>query len=143
MGAAEAEALSHAYDSRETIGHALQHVLTYRPLSGDLREQVITDSLAAGDEARLAWPTQGITEDITAAAQAIEVPVHVLAGRHDQVEPPALLQANLLPVIPGARMTVIEGTGHLSPLETPGQVADLLNQMAASLTLRPASRGPG
>jgi hypothetical protein len=33
------------------------------------------------------------------------------------------LEANLLPVIPGARMTVLDGTGHLSPLEVPDQIA--------------------
>jgi hypothetical protein len=35
-------------------------------------------------------------------------------------------------------MTVIEGTGHLSPLEAPGQIANLLDQFAA--TLAPARR---
>jgi pimeloyl-ACP methyl ester carboxylesterase len=108
-------------------------VLTYRPLPADLREQVLTDSLAAGRDARLAWPLHGITEDITAAASTIEVPVQVLAGQHDRVDPPASLEANLLPVIPGARMTVIEGTGHLSPLEVPGQIANQLDQFVTSL----------
>jgi pimeloyl-ACP methyl ester carboxylesterase len=133
-----ADALSHAYDSRATVTQALQHVLTRRPLPADLHEQAITDSLAAGDDARLAWPRHGIAEDITAAASAIEVPVQVLAGQHDQVDPPASLEASLLPFIPGARMTVIEGTGHLSPLEAPGQIAHLLDQFAA--TLAPARR---
>ena len=133
VDAQAADALSHAYDSRATVSDALQHVLTYRPLPAGLREQVITDSLAAGGDARLAWPRHGITEDITAAASAIEVPVRVLAGQHDRVDPLASLEANLLPVIPGARMTIIEGTGHLSPLEVPGQVANQIDQFAASL----------
>lgn len=133
VDARAADALSHAYDDRAAVGDALRHVLTHRPLPADLREQVMTDSFAAGDDARLAWPRQGITEDITAAASAIEVPVRVLAGRHDLVEPPAVLEANLLPVIPGARMTVVEDTGHLSPLEVPGQIADHLDRFAASL----------
>jgi pimeloyl-ACP methyl ester carboxylesterase len=133
-----ADALSHAYDSRATVTQALQHVLTHRPLPAALREQVIADSLAAGDDARLAWPLHGIAEDITAAASAIEVPVQVLAGQHDKVDPPAALETSLLPFIPGARMTVIEGTGHLSPLEVPGQIANLLDQFAA--TLAPARR---
>lgn len=82
-----AEALSHAYDSRATVSDALQHVLTRRPLPAGLREQVIADSLAADSDARLAWPRHGITEDITAAASAIEVPAQVLSGEHDRVEP--------------------------------------------------------
>lgn len=133
VDAQAAEALSHAYDSRATVSDALQHVLTCRPLPADLREQVIADSLAADGDARLAWPRHGITEDITAVAGDIEVPVLVLAGEHDRVEPAASLEASLLPVIPGARMTVIEGTGHLSPLEVPGHVANQLDQFAASL----------
>jgi pimeloyl-ACP methyl ester carboxylesterase len=133
VDAQAAQALSHAYDSATTVSDALKHVLTHRPLPAGLREQVITDSLAAGEDARLAWPLHGITEDITAAARGIDVPVLVLAGDRDQVEPPAALEANLLPVIPRALMTVIEGTGHLSPLEAPGQVANQLDQFAASL----------
>jgi pimeloyl-ACP methyl ester carboxylesterase len=129
-----AEALSHAYDSRATVSDALEHVLTYRPLPGSLREQAIADSLAAGEDARLAWPLHEITADITAAASTIEIPVQVLAGEHDQVDPPAALRARLLPVIPGARMTVIEGTGHLSPLEVPGLVAAQLDEFVSGLT---------
>jgi pimeloyl-ACP methyl ester carboxylesterase len=134
VDAQAADALAHAYDSRATVSGVLQDVLTNRQLSAELREQVITDSLAAGDDARLAWPRHGITMDITAAASAIEVPVQVLAGRHDRVDPPASLEANLLPVIQGARMTVIEDTGHLSPLEVPGQIAIQIDQFAASLS---------
>jgi pimeloyl-ACP methyl ester carboxylesterase len=128
-----ADALSHAYDSAATVTQALQHVLTHRSLPADLHEQVIADSLAAGDEARLAWPLHGIAEDITAAVRAVQVPVAVLAGRHDHVDPPASLAANLLPFIPGARMTVVDGTGHLSPLEVPGEVASRLDQFAVTL----------
>lgn len=133
VDARAAEALSHAYDSRATVGDALQHVLTHRPLPADLREQVIADSLAAGDDARLAWPRQGITADISDAARTIDVPVHVLAGRHDRVDPPASLEADLLPVIPGSRMVVIEDTGHLSPLEAPDALAAQIDQITAGL----------
>ncbi|MDL4813588.1 alpha/beta fold hydrolase [Actinomadura opuntiae] len=133
VDAQAADALSHAYDSRATVGDALQHVLTHRPLPADLREQVLADSLAADDDARLAWPLHGITEDIAAAAAAIDVPVHILAGEHDRVDPPASLEADLLPVVPGARMTVIEGTGHLSPLEAPARLATEIDRFAAAL----------
>lgn len=51
----------------------------------------------------------------------------------DVVDPPASLEADLLPVIPGARMTVIAGTGHLSPLEVPDQIANQIDQFVDSL----------
>lgn len=130
-----AQRLSHAYDSRESISDALQRVLTYRPLAAGLCEQVITDSLARNPDALLAWPLHGMTQNITDAAGLIEVPVHVLAGRHDLVDPPASLEANLLPVIPGARMTVLDGTGHLSPLEVPDQIANEIDRFVASVML--------
>jgi len=126
-----AQRRSHAYDSREAISDALQRVLTYRPLAAGLREQVITDSLARNRDALLAWPLHGMTENITDTARLIKVPVQVLAGRYDLVDPPASLKANLLPVIPGARMTVLDGTGHLSPLEAPDQIANEIDQFVA------------
>jgi pimeloyl-ACP methyl ester carboxylesterase len=126
-----AQQRSHAYDSRESISDALQRALTYRPLAAELREQVITDSLAHNPDALLAWPLHGMTQNITDAAGLIRVPVHVLAGRHDVVDPPSSLEADLLPVIPGARMTVLEETGHLSPLEVPDQIANEIDQFVA------------
>ena len=131
-----AEALTHAFDSRETVSDALRHMLTARPLPPDLQEQMINDGLAGNREAQLAWPLGGITEDITAAAKAIEVPVQVLAGRQDRVDPPESLEANLLPFIPGARMTVLEETGHLSPLEVPEQIAKELDQLTSLIHRR-------
>jgi pimeloyl-ACP methyl ester carboxylesterase len=128
-----AERRSHAYDSRTAVSKTIDRALVYRPLSAELREQVLTDSLASGRDARLAWPLQGIAEDITAEAGVIEVPVQVLAGDHDRVDPPASLEADLLPVISGARMTIIEGTGHLSPLEVPDQIASHIDRFVAGL----------
>jgi pimeloyl-ACP methyl ester carboxylesterase len=84
-----------------SVSDALQHMLTERPLL--LRERVINDSLAASREAQLAWPLDGVTKDVTAAVGAIDVPVQVLAGRQDRVDPPERLEANLLTFIPGAR----------------------------------------
>lgn len=130
-----AQRRSHAYDSRESISDALQRVLTYRPLAAGLREQVITDSLAGNPDALLAWPLQGMIENITGPAGLIKVPVQVLAGRHDMVDPPASLEANLLPVIPGARMTVLDGTGHLSPLEIPDRIANEIDRFVATMIL--------
>jgi pimeloyl-ACP methyl ester carboxylesterase len=128
-----AQRRSHAYDSRESISDVLQRVLTYRPLAAGLQEQVITDSLAGNPDALLAWPLHGMNQNITDVAGLVNVPVQVLAGRHDLVEPPASLEADLLPVIRGARMTVLEGTGHLSPLEVPDQIAHEIDQFVTSV----------
>ena len=114
---------AHAYDDSAAVTATLDRALTYQALPTEIREQVIEDSLAADDEARRAWPLEGLLEDITHAVTTIDVPVLVIAGERDRVDPPTALQTNLLPFVPASRMTVLEATGHLSPLEAPLQVA--------------------
>lgn len=126
------QALSHAYDSPESVGQALDRVLTAGPLPGPAREAVVRDSLAAADEARTEWPLRGIGRDITEEALRIEVPVAVLAGARDKVEPPAVLRACLLPYVPHATLTTVPG-GHLLPLEAPEAVAGGLGDFLKGL----------
>ena len=49
---------------------------------------------------------------------SIKVPVLILVGEHDALTPPALSES-MKRAIPGARLQVIEGAGHLSSLENP------------------------
>ncbi|MFD7919892.1 alpha/beta fold hydrolase [Streptomyces sp. NPDC059740] len=118
--------LSHAYDSPETVQYALDHVLTASPLTGAVRATAVHDSLAAGAEARREWPLRGIAQDITHSVRDIEVPVLVLAGEKDVVEPEHVLRDHLLPHIPHATLTTVPDTGHLLPVEAPGAVAAAL-----------------
>jgi pimeloyl-ACP methyl ester carboxylesterase len=118
------DSLVHAYDDAARVAAALDTALTHRNLPSDLRRQVVVDSLASGEpDARLAWPRHGIVADISARVAAIDVPVLVLAGDHDRVDPPQVLTDHLLPHIPHAQLAVLAGTGHLSPLEVPDQLA--------------------
>ncbi|GJI86879.1 alpha/beta fold hydrolase [Duganella hordei] len=112
-----------AYLSRESIGMALDHMLTAKPLSAALREQVIEDSMRGAPQAREAWPESTSREDISSLVGAIEVPVAVVAGELDKVDSVDILKAELLPRISQAKLHVLAGTGHLSPLESPAEVA--------------------
>ncbi|WP_231905018.1 MULTISPECIES: alpha/beta hydrolase [Streptomycetaceae] len=127
------QGLSHAYDSPATVRHALDDVLTATPLSGTARATAERDSLAADDEARTEWPLRGIAADITVAARRIEVPVTVLAGENDVVEPPHVLRDHLLPHIPHATLTTVPGAGHLIPVEAPGAVAAALGDVLTAV----------
>lgn len=127
------QALSHAYDSPETVAQALDHVLTAAPLPHAVREAVVRDSLAARPEALREWPLRGIAEDVTGAVRTVEVPVTVLAGERDTVEPPRVLQDHLLPYLPHARLTTVPGAGHLLPLEAPDAVAAAVGEFATAL----------
>ena len=118
--------LAVAYDSRESIAFALDHVLTARPLAGEAREQVIADSLRGAPQAKAAWPNAAMREDISSAVKGIDVPVLVIAGEHDRVDSPDTLRKALLPHIAQASMEVVPGVGHLSPFEAPGELASLI-----------------
>ncbi|MFF8370000.1 alpha/beta fold hydrolase [Streptomyces lydicus] len=125
--------LSHAYDSPQSVGHALDHVLTATAMPQAVRDAVVRDSLAATDDARTEWPLQGIAQDIAKEARRIEVPVAVLAGEHDKVEPPAVLRECLLPYVPHATMALVPGVGHLLPLEAPEAVATALGDFLTTV----------
>ncbi|MFE7929502.1 alpha/beta fold hydrolase [Streptomyces sp. NPDC057456] len=126
------QGLSHAYDSPETVGHALDHALTAVALPRPVRDAVVRDSLAASADARTEWPLRGIAQDVTEEARRIKAPVTVLAGEHDKVEPPHVLRECLLPYVPHATMTTVPGAGHLLPLEAPAAVADALRGFLAT-----------
>ena len=120
--------LSHAYDTAETVAGARDHILTASSLPDDIKDQIVVDSLNGAEPARLEWPLHGISQDVTAATRTIKVPVLVVAGENDLVEPPAVLGEKLLPYLPHAEFTVIPGTGHLIPLEAPIELARAIAQ---------------
>ncbi|CAG9266345.1 putative 2-succinyl-6-hydroxy-2,4-cyclohexadiene-1-carboxylate synthase [Paraburkholderia unamae] len=125
--------LAGAYQSRESVEFVIDHVLSARPLDAALREQVIEDSLKAAPQAKAAWPNVAMFEDIGAAVTSIDVPTIVVCGEHDQVDRISTLQAELLPRIPHAQMHILPGTGHLSPLEAPGELARIIAQFVATI----------
>ncbi|MHC5257833.1 alpha/beta fold hydrolase [Streptomyces sp. UC4497] len=127
------EALSHAYDSAESVAGARDHVLTATELPDPVKARIVTDSRTTTDAARTEWPLHGIAQDITEHTRMVCVPALVVAGEHDQVEPVDVLRDNLVPYLSQADFVVIPRTGHLIPLEAP---ADLV---AAITTFAPAA----
>ncbi|MER6078829.1 alpha/beta hydrolase [Streptomyces sp. NPDC001833] len=127
------EALSHAYDDAQTIARSIDQVLTGRPLGDALRGQVLEDSSRAAEAARSAWPRQGMAEDFSGSVGKIDVPVLVLAGGADRVDPPQVLREHLLPLVPTATLVELDGVGHLSPLEAPDLVARHLGDFLRAL----------
>jgi pimeloyl-ACP methyl ester carboxylesterase len=121
------KALAHAYATAETVAAARDTVLTAAPLNDDLKAQIVADSLAGAPAARCEWPLHGIAQDITAEARDIEVPILVVAGEHDRVEPIEVLRENLMPYLKRAELHVISGSGHLMPLEAPAELARILH----------------
>ncbi|WP_437757128.1 alpha/beta fold hydrolase [Sorangium sp. So ce1389] len=125
--------MARAYDSPESVGFVLDHVLTARPLSPALRQQVIEDSLRGAPAAKAAWPHVASLEDISADVASIDAPALVIAGELDEVERLGVLRREVVPRIPGASLRVLPGTGHLSPLEAPLALASALRDFVTEL----------
>jgi 3-oxoadipate enol-lactonase len=117
-----------SYQSRDGARGALD-VLGGRDLPDGLREQVVADILAGHPDAKRAWTDGGMTQDITAMISGLQLPVEIVVGDRDEVEPPVRLAAAYAPVLAQMRMTVLEGVGHLCPLQAPDAVARACSAM--------------
>lgn len=124
-----------AYADRDSVIATVEQVLTAGPLSSDDLEAVVSDSLRGASAAKAAWPLHASQEDITRDVATIAVPALVVSGEADRVDPPAVLRQQLLPHIRQAVLHLLPGIGHLSPLEAPAAVADLIRTFALSRAL--------
>jgi 3-oxoadipate enol-lactonase len=70
--------------------------------------------------------------DLRAALPAIRVPTSVIVGECDAVTPPDVSR-RLSEVMPDARLHILPGAGHLSPVEAPAIVSALLAALAGSV----------
>lgn len=128
------EGMVHAYDTRESIIATVEQVLAPGGLASEDLEQVVADSLVGATEARSAWPLATSQEDISADVSSIKVPVLIVSGEDDRVDPPAVLQRELVARLPDARFVVLPGVGHLSPLEAPAALAEELTAFVERIT---------
>ena len=70
--------------------------------------------------------------DLTQQATGLDVPTLILCGSQDRLTPPAL-SADLKGLIPGSRLTLVEGAGHMLLLEAPARVNEEVLNFAKSL----------
>jgi pimeloyl-ACP methyl ester carboxylesterase len=92
----------------------------------DLRACISEMARGVGSDAFLRQETAIIGRiDSRPHLAAIRCPTLVVAARHDQLMPVEILR-ELANGIPGARLEIVEDSGHMTTLEQPGPVADLL-----------------
>lgn len=76
--------------------------------------------------------------DVRAELGRIRRPLTLVAGAEDQATPVPGLE-EIARSVPGARLLVLDGVGHLAPIESPAAVAEALRAMLSG----PASRRDG
>lgn len=116
----------HAYDNPHSADFVARNVLTESFRGRDLPGFVVPDMLRGSRWAREAWPAYAMEEDVSEAAGRIAVPVLILAAENDVVEPLERVRTEVCGRIPSARMEVVPGSGHLSPLDAPESVAEYI-----------------
>jgi pimeloyl-ACP methyl ester carboxylesterase len=90
-------------------------------------------SLAEADRWSYAWACEALAGfDRTGSGGAGTVPLHVVAGEHDPVVPPATAVR-----IAATAVRVLPGCGHLPPAEVPDAMAGLLAGLLASMEATP------
>ncbi|KAK0100082.1 hypothetical protein ONS95_013106 [Cadophora gregata] len=127
-----------AYCTAESAEFAVRNVLCScnPPLPDSTVILLVKDIFKGSIFAREAWPSYGMAEDIVAAARNIDVPVLVVAGSLDRVEPIERLRSEVFGNIKGAIVVVVEGSGHLLMVERPGVVAGYVERFSEQVTAR-------
>lgn len=111
--------------------------ITRAPLEARDLDNLVQDGLRASQQAWNAWLDRGSREDCSPAARAVQVPTLVIASREDPVIPLATVEREIAPLFRDAQLSVLEGSGHLLPLEAPKQVTRALLHWMNRLEERP------
>lgn len=119
-----------AYADRDAVEWSLNNVLVGSPLSVESRSQLITDALRLSSPAKAGWVDIGTREDIREQTAQIHVPVTIVAGELDRVDPVAVVKDHILPYYPNAVVHFLPNKGHLLPVEAPEEIAGLIRDMA-------------
>lgn len=124
--------IMHAYDTVESTVFTRDNILTARPLPETLKAQVVEDSMRSAAHARVAWPNIALLEDYSAEVGKINVPTLVISGSLDKVDPLDDVREKVVSRISNAQLKVLEGVGHLSPLEAPTELAAAIGAFLAN-----------
>ncbi|MBE9108670.1 alpha/beta hydrolase [Nodosilinea sp. LEGE 07298] len=103
---------------------------TQQPLSEPQRSTAIQTHMRAADSAWRWWLLEGMNHSIADRLDRIQVPVTVVASEDDPVISFDTIQQEVLDLIPQAQLVKLVGLGHLTPLEDPDAVAEIIRQIA-------------
>ena len=112
-----------SYGSREGVLQALS-VLAGGTLPAVLRERVVEDTLRGAEGAKRSWTETGMVMDVSAGLAAVTVPVTAVIGDRDQVEHESALRKVFARALPQTTFRVLNGIGHLSPLDAPDGIVE-------------------
>lgn len=130
---AQREQMKLAYATRDAATWTLDNVLLGSPVAPEIRERTLDDMLKVSQAAVQGWVEVGTRDDLTQAVARVDVPVTIMAGRLDRVDPVEVVRLHLAPYYKSAPLSLLDGKGHLLPLEAPEEVATILRSFIESL----------
>ncbi|MBI3898397.1 MAG: alpha/beta hydrolase [Gammaproteobacteria bacterium] len=133
IGQEQREQMKRAYSSQDSINFVIDNVLTGSPISKKDRENFVTDALRLSPGMREGWIEVGTRDDFSKEVANINVPVAVIAGEIDKVDPLEVVKSHVLPSFKDPEVHVLKNKGHLLPMEAPIEVAEILGRFAAKL----------
>lgn len=87
------------------------------------------------------WAAEAMSDtDHLAALASLHVPTLVVCGSEDRVTPPALAE-RITTTVPGARLRLIEGAGHVSNQERPDRFNELVGAFLDEVEHVPVAAG--
>jgi pimeloyl-ACP methyl ester carboxylesterase len=128
---AQREQMKAAYANRESIDFVINNVLTSSPIAGKDRERLVADALRVSTGAREGWVEVGTREDYSKDVANVSVPVAVIAGEDDKVDPLEVVMSNIVPSFRDPEVHILRKKGHLLPLEATTELAEILSRFAA------------
>jgi pimeloyl-ACP methyl ester carboxylesterase len=102
------------------------------PLAPEAEDAAVADVLRAAPAAWRAWLESGANEDWCARVGVLRTPALILAGSKDADLGPVAQRALTAPHLAHHRIAVLDGAGHLLPLERPEAVAGLIAEHLAA-----------
>ncbi|KAJ6565449.1 Alpha/Beta hydrolase protein [Mycena vulgaris] len=116
------------YSSREAAERALREVVLGSDVGAEEMRRLVDDGVGGSEQARMAWPKYGAREDYEHlvagnGVEGLKIPVAVVVGSLDKIETVERVDERVIQVLKNAgaspTMTVLEGVGHLMPVEAP------------------------
>lgn len=123
-----------AYLSPEAATYTLNNILSCGELNSIVQHRTVNDALRMSDAAVAGWLEYGSREDLSACATETLVPVLIMAGEEDKVDPLPVVRNIIAPMYPSAYVDILPGKGHLLPLEAPSEVASRIEDFAGQIT---------
>ncbi|ANF59116.1 alpha/beta fold hydrolase [Halotalea alkalilenta] len=102
-------------------------------ISTSTREHAIEDAMRGARSAWRAWATHGYLEDWSERVGELSLPAAVIVSAQDPSCPPGMQRELVMPQLAVGELEVIEGFGHLLPMECPRLLAERIDAFAGRL----------